>query len=234
MVLGAFYASVVETPPMSFSAIVAYVWLGQVLIGLLPWNHDPEMQSMFTSGDVAYELLRPMDLYWFWFARTLAFRTAPTLLRMVPGTIFAVLALPFIGLPEWALPGPASALHGALFAASFVAMVLLSCAITLFITISMFWFIEARGVATFMYGVVPVFSGMIIPLPLFPDWLQPMLQWQPFRGLCDVPFRIYSGDIPAALAWQEIVFQLVWTVALIVLGYVCIAHAQRRLTVQGG
>ena len=46
-----------------------------------------------------------------------------------------------------------------------------------------------------MTGVVIVFSGLIIPLPLFPDWLQPLLYWQPFRGLADVPYRIYGGNI---------------------------------------
>lgn len=234
MVLGAFYAVAVTTPPMTFTAIVAYVWLGQVLIGLLPWNHDPELQELFTSGGVAYELLRPLDLYWFWFARTLAYRTAPTLLRMVPGIVFAALILPLIGLPEWALPAPASMNHGLMFALSFVVTVMLSCAITILITISMFWLIEARGLSTFMYGVVPVFSGMIVPLPLFPEWMQPFLQWQPFRGLCDVPFRIYSGDIPLTMASQEIALQFAWTVILILFGYGLIARARTRLVVQGG
>ena len=98
----------------------------------------------------------------------------------------------------------------------------------------MFWMIEGRGIATFMYGVVPVFSGMIVPLPLFPDWMQPFLQWQPFRGLCDVPFRIYSGDIPLAMASQEIALQFAWAVILILFGYGLIARARTRLVVQGG
>ena len=234
MVLGAFYAVAVNQPPMSFQAVVAYVWLGQVLIGLLPWNHDPELQDLFTTGGVAYELLRPLDLYWFWFARTLAFRMAPTLLRMVPGVLFAVLLLPILGLPEWALKPPPSVEHALMFMVSFCAMVMLSCSVSILIAISMFWLIEARGIATFMYGIVPVFSGMIVPLPLFPDWMQGFLYWQPFRGLCDVPFRIYSGDIPISEAWLEITMQFGWAVLLILFGYTVISHARRRLEVQGG
>ena len=41
-----------------------------------------------------------------------------------------------------------------------------------------------------------LFAGLIVPLPLFPDWLQPFLYWQPFRGMADVPFHVYSGHIP--------------------------------------
>lgn len=234
MVLAAFYAVAVETPPMSFEAVVVYVWLTQVFIGLVPWNHDSELAELFRSGGVAYELLRPLDLYWFWFARTLAFRTAPTLLRMVPGALFAVAVLPLIGLPEWALSAPASPAHAVAFAFSFVGLVLLSCAISLLISISMFWMIEARGIVVFMSGLVPVLSGMIVPLPLFPDWAQPFLQSQPFRGLCDVPFRIYSGDIPLEVAAQEIWFQMAWVVVLICFGYFVIARARTRVVVQGG
>ena len=234
MVLAAFFAVAVETPPMTFEAVVVYIWLGQVFLGLLPWNHDSELEELFRSGGVAYELLRPLDLYWFWFARTLAFRTAPTLLRMLPGTLFAVAILPVIGLPEWALTAPASVMHGLVFLVSFIGMVLLSCAVSILISISMFWMLEARGLVVITTGVVPVLSGMVVPLPLFPDWAQPFLQAQPFRGLCDVPFRLYSGDIPLELAGQEIAFQFAWILVLILLGYALIAHARKRVVVQGG
>ena len=235
MVLGAFYAVAVVEPPMAFAAVVAYVWLGQVLLGVLPWNNDPELQALFTTGGVAYELLRPLDLYGFWFARVLAFRTAPTLLRMIPGTIFAVLVLPLIGLPEWALPAPASVMHGVVFAASFIGMVLLSCAFTMLMAISMFWFLEARGLVTVMSGLVPVLSGMVVPLPLFPRiGCNHFCSGKPFRGLCDVPFRIYSGDIPLSMAAQEIAFQLCWAAILIAIGYFVLIRARSRLVVQGG
>ena len=234
MVLGAFYAVAVEQPPMSFASVVAYVWLGQVLIGLLPWNHDSELQQLFTSGNVAYELLRPLDLYAFWFARTFAFRTAPTLLRLIPGTLFAVWVLPLIGLSEWALTGPASTTHGLLFLCSIVATVLLSCAVSMLISISLFWMLEARGVVTLMSGFVPVLSGMIVPLPLFPEWAQPFLNWQPFRGLCDIPFRIYSGDIGTSVAVYEIMFQFAWVAILVFFGYGLILRARNKLVVHGG
>ena len=234
MVLGAFYGSAVSQPPMSFEAIVVYVWLGQVFLGLLPWSNDTELQELFTTGGVAYELLRPLDLYAFWFARTLAFRTAPTLLRAAPGLLFATLVLSWTGLDEWALGAPASIYHGVAFLFSFLSMVVLACSVSMLITISMFWFIEARGVAAFTYGIIPVFSGMVVPLPLFPDWAQSFLQWQPFRGLGDVPFRIYSGDIPIEDAWFEIGLQLGWAVILITFGYGLIARALNKLVVQGG
>jgi ABC-2 type transport system permease protein len=77
-------------------------------------------------------------------------------------------------------------------------------------------------------------SGMLVPLPLFPAWLQPLLSVQPFRGLADVPFRIYTGHIAPAAALLEIAQQLLWCAALIWLGRGLLARALRRVVIQGG
>ena len=74
----------------------------------------------------------------------------------------------------------------------------------------------------------------IVPLPLFPDWLQPFLYWQPFRGMADVPFRIYSGHIPVDAAMVEIGVQWLWFVVIVWFGYWLLTRARRNLVIQGG
>lgn len=234
MVFVAFYASAIADPPMTLSQVLVYVWLGQALLALLPWNVDKEIAEQIRSGGVAYELLRPVDLYGFWFARTLAFRLAPTLLRMVPMLFVTYLMMPWVGLGDWALPGPASAASGWLFLLSALATLLLSTAVTMIVHISLMWTISGEGFNRMMPGIVPLFAGLIVPLPLFPDWLQGFLYWQPLRGLADVPFRIYSGHIPADAALLEIGMQLGWSVLLTGFGVVLLGRARHNLVVQGG
>lgn len=234
MVFVAFFASATGPQPMTLAEVLVYVWLGQALLVLLPWNVDPEIADHVRSGGVAYELLRPLNLYGFWFARTLAFRAAPTVLRMVPMVVFAYLGLPLVGLGEWALPLPAGTLSAILFVVSAAATLVLSTAITMVLHIALMWSVSGEGFNRLMPGIVPVFSGLVVPLPLFPDWAQPFLFWQPFKGLADVPFRIYSGHIPAADALAEIALQVGWCVAMVVLGMALLARASRRLVVQGG
>ena len=106
MILAAFYAAAEGPQPMNMVEVVAYVWLGQALLGMLPWNTDADFKEQIASGAVAYDLLRPLDLYGYWYARTLAFRTATTTLRAIPMVVFAMLLLPAFGLAEWALPVP--------------------------------------------------------------------------------------------------------------------------------
>ena len=233
MILAAFYAAAEGPQPMNMVEVVAYVWLGQALLGMLPWNTDADFKEQVTSGAVAYDLLRPLDLYGYWYARTLAFRTATTTLRAVPMVVFAMLLLPAFGLAEWALPVPSvTGLIG--FLAAITAAALLSTAITVLAHISMLWTLSGEGVDRILPSFVTILSGMIVPLPLFPDWMQPFLSWQPFRGLCDVPYRIYSGNIPIAEATNEIAFTLVWTLVIVWFGRFLLSRGVRRLVVQGG
>ena len=233
MILGAFYAAADGPVPMNMTDVVAYVWLGQALLGMLPWNTDADFKEQVASGAVAYDMLRPLDLYGYWFARTLAFRTATTTLRAIPMAVFAMLLLPAFGLADWALPMPTAAALAA-FLAAITAAALLSTAITVLAHISMLWTLSGEGVDRILPSFVTILSGMVVPLPLFPDWLQPFLEWQPFRGLCDVPYRLYSGNIAAAEAVPEVLFTLGWTLVLVGAGRWLLARGARRLVVQGG
>jgi ABC-2 type transport system permease protein len=233
MVLAAFYAGASQPAPMRFSDVVAYVWLGQALFALLPWNVDDELALQLRSGNVAVELLRPLDLYAYWFARTFAFRSARASLRALPMVMLASVVLPLVGLERWALAPPSLA-SGALFLLSLLLTVLLSTAITMLLQVSLLYTISSEGVARTMPPLVSLLSGMIVPLPLFPEWLQPALALQPFRGVVDVPFRIYSGHIAPLAAVGEIAQQLVWFGASCWLGRALLERALRRAVIQGG
>ena len=234
IILAAFFAATTEPQPMNLTQVVAYVWLGQALLGMLPWNIDADFRQQVRDGTVAYDLLRPLDLYAYWFGRTLAFRIAVPTLRGIPMVLFAMILLPVAGLSDWALIPPPSAAAFAGFAVAVVLAALLATAVTLLAHISLLRTISGVGMDRILTVLVTVFSGLIVPLPLFPDWLQPILNWQPFRGLADVPYRIYSGNIPPGEVVPELVFILVWTVALVVLGRLILRRGVRRMVVQGG
>jgi ABC-2 type transport system permease protein len=220
--------------PMSFAQVVSYVWLGQALWAMLPWNADAEVRAMVRSGAVAFELCRPVDLYGLWFARALAWRTAPTVLRALPLCVFAVVVLPLIGLEEWRLAPPASFAAAAAFAAALVGTLLLGCALTTLLNVSLLWTLNGEGAVLLMTALVTFFSGMIIPLPLFPDWSQPIVQALPFAGLVDLPFRVFIGHIPPRDVVAVLRHQLLWTIALVLVGRWLLSRGMRRVVVQGG
>jgi ABC-2 type transport system permease protein len=233
MVYEAFYRSTDAPQPLSFPQLASYVWLGQALLATLPWNADPELRAMVRSGAVAYELCRPVDLYALWFARALAWRTAPTVLRAAPMAFFAIAVLPWLGLPEWRLAPPSPA-AGLAFALALCAALALSCAISTLIHITLLWTVSGDGMVMLLTAATSLFSGLIIPLPLFPDGLRAVLEWLPFAGVADQPYRVYTGNLPPGELGLVLARQLAWTVLLIALGRWLIGRGVRRLVVQGG
>ena len=230
----AFYQSTTRPQPMRFDEIVSYIWLGQALLAMLPWNADADVRAMVRSGAVAYELCRPIDLYNLWYARAVAWRTAPTVLRALPMCLIAGVGLPLIGLEEWRLAAPPSLASAAAFGAVLVCTLLLGCALTTLINISLLWTVSGEGAVIILTAIVTFFSGMTIPLPLFPDWAQPIVLALPFAGLVDMPFRVYTGHIPPDAVASVLRHQLLWTAAIVILGRFLLARGLRRVTVQGG
>ena len=226
MIYEAFYRSTTTPMPMSLRETVAYVWLGQAMLGMFPWNVDPELRQQIRTGGVAYELLRPVDLYGLWYARAMARRSAPTLLRAVPMFIVAGLFLGLQPPPTWQCAATwAAATGGAL---------LLSCAITTLLAITLMWTISGEGISLLVISIVSFMSGLYVPLPFFPDWLADLADVLPFRGLADIPFRLYLGHIPPSDSLPLLAHQLGWVGALILLGRLLLARGRRRLVVQGG
>ncbi len=224
-----FFSSPQQEQPLTLGQTVTYIWLGQAMLGMMPWNGDGEIVDMIRNGDVAYELCRPLGVYEHWYCRLVALRTAPTLLRCLP--IFTLAAV---------LPGdlslnmpPSAAAVGAWFLATFGAL-LLGCAISNIISISTLWTLAGEGVQRIIPAAVIFCSGSIVPLAFFPDWAQPVLRFLPFAGLVDVPNQFFIGSMPPERVLPMLMGQLVWTAVLVAAGYTLLAIATKRTVIQGG
>jgi ABC-2 type transport system permease protein len=234
LIFVAFYAGGASHAPMSLGNAITYTWLGQAFLAFLPWSADPEITEMVRSGAVAYERLRPVDTYAWWYARALAWSVARVLPRAAMMVAFAGVAMPLVGLGRWGLAPPSSLAAASLFAASLLGVVALSAAITQLINVMLVATMSDRGANALAGAVVNMFSGMVIPLAFFPDALRPWLRAQPFAGLVDIPFSIYFGGLAGWSAIGAIALQLGWAAALIVLGRAWLGRSMRRLQVQGG
>jgi ABC-2 type transport system permease protein len=234
MILEGFYRSTQVVPALSFPEVVVYVWLGQATFAMQPYNLDRDVRNMVQNGTIAYELVRPLDLYTFWYWRALAWRSAPMLLRLLPMLLLVVLLPPLLGFPEWGMRAPAGPAAAAGWVLTTLGGLAVSTAITALMSVLMVWTLSGEGLSILLGGIVSLLSGMVLPLPLFPDWAQPVLRALPFSALVDYPARIYTGDLPVSEVGWLLLHQALWTVALALLGAGLLRRATRRLVVQGG
>lgn len=225
MVFRAFYAGT-SSETFSLPQAITFIWLGQALLQVIPWSIDKEIEAQVKNGNIAYELIRPVHLYGLWLARSFALRSIPTLIRCFP--IFLIGGL-WLGLSP-----PVSWGAGFVFAFSVLFALFLSSALTTLVLISLFWTISGEGIQRLMPHFTLLFSGILVPLPLFPSWMQSFLNLQPFRGVMDIPCRLYTGMIPLSEAVYYLAFQLAWTLFFIFLGKQLMNKALKKIAIQGG
>lgn len=229
MVMCAFYASANRGQPLSLEQSITYIWIGQMLLGILPWNVDKDISNSVITGQVAYELTRPIDIYGMWFMRTLAYRIASTLMRAVPQAVVALWLVPK-GY-RMMLPTPASL--GA-FAIALTCAVILSVSITSLEHAYVLLIQRVDGLTRMTNALSELLSGMIIPLALMPDFLAFFLRWQPFAGVIDLPAQLYCGSMAPGQVWSVLAMQLIWAAVFIAAGKALTNYALRRTVLAGG
>ncbi len=230
MIFAAFYKSNADAFPMKFQEISSYIWLQQSTIAFfLIWYLDNELFAMITSGGVAYELCRPMDIYNMWYTKNMAIRAARTLLRCFPILIIAVF-----------LPRP----YGLLIPSNFetfilflISMLLAFCVVISFCMIIYaisFFTVSSTGIRLLIASISEFLTGHIIPLPFLPEKLFNVISLLPWASMQNVPFRIYSGNLYGTDAINAILLQVFWLAVLTIIGKLLLNKGLKKVVVQGG
>jgi ABC-2 type transport system permease protein len=230
MIFEAFYGSTSVVQPISLNELIQVVWLQQsFLVFIMLWIRDNELFDLITSGNIAYELCRPTDLYCLWYAKLIAQRLSGAILRCFPIIIVAsLLPYPY----NFSLPQSITAFM--LFLITLTLGLILIVSISMLIYISTFYTMSPMGSLLIFSVLGEFFSGLVIPIPLMPEALQKLAYLLPFRYTSDLPFRIYAGNIGTREGVISIGVQLLWILLLIALGRLWIKKALRKIIIQGG
>jgi ABC-2 type transport system permease protein len=82
--------------------------------------------------------------------------------------------------------------------------------------------------------IADILSGLVIPIPFFPKFMQVIANIFPFRYISDFPFRFYVGNISVEEALYSILIQILWIIILFFLGKLLMNKALKKAVVQGG
>lgn len=217
---------------ISSSQIVTYIWLQQAFFMLFAfWSVDKDIFDGITSGNLAYELTKPIKLYDIWFIKTLALKLSKTLLRAFP--ILIICSLPLLG--EFSMTTPVSFLAGIWFAITLCFSATLLLAYIMIVYIITIKAISPLGVKITFCLVGDFFSGGLIPIPLMPEALQTILKFTPFYYIQNLPFNIYNGYITGNLEIIKLIgIQIFWIVVLIAFGKFLMNKSLKKVVIQGG
>jgi ABC-2 type transport system permease protein len=229
----AFYRANPGAFPMTLGQTVTYIWLQQGLARLMMLGFgdrdSSDMTAAITSGEIAYELVRPTDFFNRWACQICASRLSGGLLRVMPMIIVAAL------LPApYGLTLTADGLRIFLFVlTSLLAMGIVVC-ITMLVNIAVFYTLFPSGVRGLMALATEFFSGFIVPIPFFPQPFRTVAELLPFGSLQNVPLSIYNGSLTGGGLMRAVALQLFWLIALWCIGRIAMSRALKRVVVQGG
>lgn len=226
----AFYESDTSSIPMPLSQLVSFLWLNQAFFSLVYlWYKDKDIISMIKTGNIAYELCRPQDVYMMWAAKILGERLSNATLRFLPVIIIATL-LPAPYNLELSITIP----RLIIFIISFILSSLLMTFVVLLYHVICLFTLDEKGIVNIFMVVSDILSGLVLPLPFFPLVFQKLANLLPYRYISDFPFRLYVGNIALSEGVVGIFVQIFWIILLMLLGKILMKKALKKAVIQGG
>lgn len=230
MMFHAFYKADPAAFPMTMSATASYIWMQQAFLAFFAvWMLENEIFDAIRKGNLAYELVRPVNIYNMWFARSLANRMSRAVLRCFPILLVAF----FIPAP-YGMQLPESPYHFLLFLITLLLGLAVTVSVCMLIYVLTFFTISPLGIRMVFTSAIDFLAGAVIPIPFFPEPVAKVLELLPFAAMGNVPFRIYSGSYSSAQMEQAMFLQAFWLVVMILLGKLLCRKAERNAVVQGG
>lgn len=175
------------------------------------------------NGEVAYILSKPYNFVLYHFS----FGLGDGLMRIVINILVGILV-------TWLLAGPPPSLLG--WGMALITMIgawILHFCMMALIGLAAFVVEETNSFELIYQKFVFVLGGMMLPLDLFPQWLQEIVRVLPFPYMMYTPARLFVKP-EFDLFWQMLAGQWLWVGALVFLLALAYRSSEKALTVNGG
>ncbi len=222
----ALYDLQTQVEGITIQGAITYAALGQALIGYLSMFSWFDLMNTVYTGDIASDLLKPMNYFSFWLAQDLGRAVVNFLLRGV----IVMVGYAFIFDLYW----PRGTIHILAVAISMLLSWLVSFSWRFLINLTSFWTPNARGILRFFFVLSWFFSGFIMPLRFFPEWVIRISYLMPFPHMMNTVVEIYLGILSGPEIVLALLNQVLWALGIIAVGQLVLRLGVRRLVILGG
>ena len=210
---------------MNFEQITTYYVLVVSLSPIISWGVNETIGRAIREGEVLRELLNPVSYFTYYFGIRVGELGESVLVGILTFIICAMLFS--ILLPQSIL--------NLLF---FIIIVFLSVITIYFFEIILgmtaFYTDSIWGIEILKRSILHIFSGMIAPIELFPEWLQKISDILPFKDFIYTPINIYFGKLSNLEILGVILKLCIWIAIFYVIAKIVFRKAIKNITINGG
>ena len=205
---------------------ITYAALDIVLIQLFPNHLVWLVGARIRTGNVIFDITRPMYYGSLLFFQTVRITLALFLTNSLPALLVTSLLID--------LTLPSSGWVWLAFLVCFVLGFLTPFLMDYIAALAGFWITEATGLYNFKGVLISFLGGRYVPLWFFPSVLANIVLLLPFRGINYTPLAILVEVIKLEQVPFALGLQCIWILFLVGLSRFVTTSAVKRLSVQGG
>ena len=206
--------------------MVTYILISYAVGNLYGFYAELSISASIRDGSVATALIRPLDYQLACFFESLGN-------VVLEGSLIALIVLA-LGFGVFKIDLPPDMVAALFFCASLVLSLLVNFASGYIAGLVSFWTTGIFGFVNAKRFVSGFFSGALVPLAFFPDWLRTVALWLPFHATVHLPVSIYLGQTKGVDAVRALLVQIVWVIVLWSAGRLLWSQAAKKVTIHGG
>lgn len=220
------YAQEDELRGFTLAQMITYIFISYAIRNLYSFYTETTMSSGIRDGSVTTDLVRPLN---YQLARLFESIGAVVMESLMIGVVVFGMGVVFLGMH-----GPSSVEAGVLFCVSIVLSLLVNFTLGFIVGLFSFWTTSVFGFINAKRFISDFFSGGLVPLVFFPEWLRTIALVLPFSALVHLPASIYLGQLSGSEAVQALLIQLCWVIFLWVGGHFLWFQASKKIIIHGG
>jgi ABC-2 type transport system permease protein len=224
MVWIALYTRNTAPSELPLHAVITYSTVAMLMGLVMDIDQTRALHDKLHDGSIATDFMKPISVPLYLFADG----SGEVLFHAVLIVPSLLLALIIVRIDVPSLPVLAA------FFVSFALGYLVGFFVNFIVNCIAFWTLEIHAARLIVTWVSDLFGGEIIPLVIFPAFLQRIAFALPFAAMFSTPLLIYVGIIKPERYLEVIGLQVLWLAVLALAGSLLWRAGAKRVIVQGG
>lgn len=206
--------------------MITFTIISSIVRMLIQSNIAYIIATKVRTGEIAMDLIKPINFKGYFFSEQLSENSFGFLTIGLPVLLFSILSYGF--------KMTSSVLYFILFLTSLILGITIMFYIDYILGLCIFWVKNEVYIGFIGRALFDIFSGALIPLWFYPNFLVRMAAYLPFRLVAFEPIAIYLGKLDLEASFKVLLLQVFWIGILYLIERGVWKAAQNKVFIQGG